>query len=352
MSRLIDLYLDRHLAFNRTPGEHKFLGEQAERLRGALAHAEEDLRNLQNTTGLAAPETQRQLLVTRIDRLEDDWMHAAAELSGAEAEAKALRERRDALAATEVTARTTGMPNVAADAMRAQLYTLQMKEQELLAIHPEQHPDVQAVRKQTEARPGHPRAGGRRPRADYSRAKPRLRGGPDRAAQTGFRGRGAAARVASLQEQLAKERDHLKTFTEDVVRVTRLQREVDLQDAEYRKCMASLQQAQVDEALTEEKVTNLQVVEPATYDPKAVRPRVLINFGAGLAFALAGGLALALAADRLPRRPRAATPKAAPPNGEAPNPRRQPNQRRLIGDAPYPAHGRAESPSGGRTEHG
>ena len=78
-------------------------------------------------------------------------MQAAAELSGAEAEAQALRERRDALAATEVTARTTGMPNVAADAMRAQLYTLQMKEQELLAVHPEQHPDVQAVRKQTEA---------------------------------------------------------------------------------------------------------------------------------------------------------------------------------------------------------
>ena len=321
VSRLIDLYLDRHIAFNRTPGEHKFLAEQAERLRGELSRSEDDLRDLQNATGLASPEAQRQLLVTRIGRLEDDWMHAAAELSGAQAEAQALRERRDALAATEVTARTTGMPNAAADAMRAQLYTLQMKELELLAVHPEQHPDVQAVRKQTEA--------ARAILAREDGAREQVTVGPNRVheeAQVALLKQDPVvaalrARVASLQDQLTKERDRLKTFTEDAVRVARVQREVNLRDAEYVKCAAGLQQARVDEALAEEKITNLQVVEPATYDPKTVRPRLLINFGSGLAFALAGALALALAADRLRQRARATMPNRAAPNGVAPNPR-------------------------------
>ena len=36
VSRLTEFYLERHLTLNRTPGAHKFLGEQSTRLRAQL----------------------------------------------------------------------------------------------------------------------------------------------------------------------------------------------------------------------------------------------------------------------------------------------------------------------------
>ena len=106
------------------------------------------------------PDAQRQLVVTRIGRLEDELAQATAALAAAEAEVNALKERLAALPPTHVTGRTTGLPNVAADGMRGQLYALELREQELLAKYPEKHPDVQADAATGRRRQGHPREPG------------------------------------------------------------------------------------------------------------------------------------------------------------------------------------------------
>ncbi|HVS40199.1 MAG TPA: hypothetical protein VMS17_31870 [Gemmataceae bacterium] len=306
VSRLIDVYLDRHLTLNRAPGEHQFVAEQADRLRDELTKAEEALRKLKESTGLVAPEAQRQLVVARISRLEDESIQASADLAAAEAQVKALRDKQASLPAT-VTTRTTGMPNAAADAMRAQLYALQLKELELLAQHPEQHPDVLAVRKETEA--------AKTILAKEETNREQVAVGPNRVyeeveillaheepVQASLR-----AKAAAVNDQLVQERGRLNALMDADLQLARLQREVDLKDSDYRKCAGSLEQAKIDEALEREKITNLEVVEPATFDPEAVRPRLAINLGAGLAIALLGAVALALTADRLPRRQRPTT---------------------------------------------
>src|SRR5262249_19209519 len=86
----------------------------------------------------------------------------------------------------------------------------------------------------------------------------------------------------------------LREFSRDQLRVARLQREVDLHEAHYRKYADNLEQLQIDGALEAEKISNISIVQPATYDAKPVRPRPLLNLGLGLLFALLGGLGLAL----------------------------------------------------------
>src|SRR5262249_42507374 len=73
---LIDLSLEQHVRLNRTPGALHFLEEQTTRLRARLASAEEELRALKDRTGIASPEAQRQVLVTRIGRLRDELLQA------------------------------------------------------------------------------------------------------------------------------------------------------------------------------------------------------------------------------------------------------------------------------------
>src|SRR5439155_13540859 len=91
---------------------------------------------------------QRQALVARIARLEDDLLQATGAAAAAEAEVRSLRAKLTALSPTHVTARTRGLPNQAADQLRGQLYPLQLREVELLARHPDEHREVRLVRKQ------------------------------------------------------------------------------------------------------------------------------------------------------------------------------------------------------------
>jgi uncharacterized protein involved in exopolysaccharide biosynthesis len=304
VTRLIDCYLDRRPGLNRSPGTYKFLLEQATRLRSALDHSEEELRDLMNATGLGSPEGQRQLLVARIGRLEDDLLQTTTSLAADMAEVRFLREKRAGLSPTGVTAQTKGIPNAAVDALRGQLYTLQLKERELLSIHPEKNSEVLAVRQEMAAAKAilDKEEGAREeitvgPNRVYEEAEiALLREEPVVAS--------LQARVAALKEQLTHERDRLKTMTEDGMRVARLQREVDLQASDYKKCAGSLEQSQIDEALDQEKISNVQVIQPAVCDPKPVRPRVVLNLGAGLAFAVAGAIALAMLAEKLGREPR------------------------------------------------
>ena len=78
VAELIDSYLDEHLRLNRTRGSHQFFADQTGRLRDELARRETELRDLKNKTGLASPDDQRQLLVVRIGRLEDDLLSTEA----------------------------------------------------------------------------------------------------------------------------------------------------------------------------------------------------------------------------------------------------------------------------------
>ena len=304
VANLIDCYLDRRPDSNRSPGTYTFLLEQATRLRSALDHSEEELRDLQNATGLSSPEGQRQLLVARIGRLEDDLLQTTTSLTAGLAEVQSLQEKRAGLSPTGVTAQTRGMPNAAVDALRGQLYTLQLKERELLSLHPEKNPEVQAVRQETDAaktildkEQGECEEVTVGPNRVYEEAEiALLRQEPVVAS--------LQARAAALKEQLAHERDRLKTMTEDGMRVARLQREVDLQESDYKKCAGSLEQSQIDEALEQKKISNVQVVQPAASDPKPVRPRMALNLGAGLALAVAGAIAVAMLTEKLRREPR------------------------------------------------
>lgn len=294
VSSLVEFYLDEHARINRTPGAHKFLSEQTQRLRGDLAKAEESLRALKEETGLVAPEAQRQILVDRIGRLENELAGISATTLATEAEMKALRDRLATLAAATIIGTTRGLPNQAADTMRAQLYTLQIRELELKAKYPETHPELELVRRQTAAAAAL--------LAKEEAAREQITTGPNKAreeAELAILRHDAAlaslrARFTAVEGQLAQERERLKTFTASQFRVAKLQREVELHDAQYRRFADNLERSQIDQALEVEKISNVSVVQPATLDVKPVRPSLLLNAALGLVFAAAGAVGLAV----------------------------------------------------------
>ena len=301
VATLADLFLARHVQLNRTPGAQRFLTEQAERLRAELTRSEEQLKDLQNRTGLFSPGDQREMLVTRIGRLEDELAQTAASLVSTEAEVRLVRDSLARLPETQVSARTKGMPNEAADKMREQLYVLELKELDLLGRHPPNHPEVRLIHGQV--------AAAREILEREQRTREQVTTGPGRlheeAQLTLVRREPAVvalrAKETLLKTQLEGERQALRCLNENGLRLTALQREVDLQAARYRKYSENLEQARIDRALEDERISNINVVQPATYDAKPVKPRTTLLLAAGFLLALTGSLGLAWLAERWDR---------------------------------------------------
>jgi uncharacterized protein involved in exopolysaccharide biosynthesis len=298
VARFVELYLGEHARVNRVSGVHEFLAQQTAELKKKLDCSQVELRALKSRTGVSAPEAQRTLLVNRRSHLEDDL---AAKLAAIEATTARIQQCRQMIATepkAEVLTRTSGVGNQGTDFIRQQFYGVKLQEAAAATKYTEDHPLYQQARKQAAA------AEEILDRQAPSREE--IKTGPSRTVEQaqGTLGldepllAGLKVEVAALQKQLAQSADDLAKFHEDEIRVADLQREVDLQVSAYRRYSESLEQMRIDEALAEQRISNISVAQPATWDPQPVRPKGWLNLLAGLAFALAGSLGLVWWADQ------------------------------------------------------
>jgi polysaccharide biosynthesis protein PslE len=299
VNRLIDSYIERYAHLHRTPGAHHFLSEQTTRLKTQLNQTEESLRALKDRTGVYSPEAQRQLLVARLGVLEDELLRTIALKAATEAEVKALRARLAQLPKTQMLSSTTGFPNAVAELMRGQIFTLGLKELDLLARHGEAHREVELGRKQL--------AVARQALTKEERGRDQVTVGPSRAYEDAdislLRQEVQLASLQAKASELRTERDQeqaaLQHFNRNELDISRLQRELELQSAQYRKYADNLEQAEIDRELETGRLSNISVVQPATYDAEPVRPRPLLYMGLAAIIAVFAGCGLAVVAENL-----------------------------------------------------
>ena len=93
----------------------------------------------------------------------------------------------------------------------------------------------------------------------------------------------------------------LVKLNENERRIVKLQRNVALDEASYRKYAAGLEQSRFDAALEEQRISNISIVQTASYDPNPIFPHVMLNLALGLLAGICGGVALALTLERFGR---------------------------------------------------
>jgi uncharacterized protein involved in exopolysaccharide biosynthesis len=301
VASLTDSYLDLHSRLNRTSGATRFFAEQTDRLRSEVARYEEELCALKNETGLLSPDGQRELLAGRLGRLQEEVGENAGAIAAAEVEVRLLREKVAGTSPTQVTAQTTGFPNQAADAMRALLYGVQLKELELGERQGSRNPDFMATRQQTAAAKSllHDEEGERAqvttgPNRLYEETRLALLKAEPALASL-------RARREALQKQLAQQQEEGKTLNANTLRVARLERELALRQAQYRKYVESQEQARIDQSMESERICNINVVQPATYEARPVSLRRALILGLGLCFSLLGSVAVVWLAEQVGR---------------------------------------------------
>ncbi|GIW92858.1 MAG: exopolysaccharide biosynthesis protein [Pirellulaceae bacterium] len=277
LQTLVELYRDQHVAVNATESR-AFFEKQADQLRAELLKATQELGELKSRLGITSVADQRQLLESQLTALAKDIHDTAAALSAAERRLAALRssssdegqDDSDGLIATSQTA---------VDQMRDTLYRLQIQEGELQAKYQPEHPALMAVREQV-----------RDVEAILRRQAIKM----ERAQIETLR-----ARLESLEKSRNQAQAELLELNQNEVIVAQLERRVELLRNTYQKYSELAEQARVAQALDQERVTNVKVVQPASFVSKAASPKLSIVLSLGVIAALFGGLTVAVVAELL-----------------------------------------------------
>ena len=299
VARLTDFYLEEHIRLNRTSGAQEFFNEQTSRLKLDLTEAEKELCTLKDETGVSSPEEQRLVIVTRIGRLEDDLLKTTSSIAASETRVKLLGDKLATLPQTRVSSETTGVTSEGTSRMRDRLYALQMEAEEAVATYQPDHPKLDVIRDQM--------AASQKVLDLEEESHSEVTVGPDliheeaRAALLVEEPLLSSLRVEAeyLSRQLADVREELVELNESALQIGRIEREVELKDANYRKYSANLEQTLIDHALETERMSNISVVQPATYNVEPIHPRKLLNLALGILVGVIGGLGLALLAEYL-----------------------------------------------------
>jgi uncharacterized protein involved in exopolysaccharide biosynthesis len=190
--------------------------------------------------------------------------------------------------------------------MRARLFELQLKEQDLLSRYNENSKPVQEVRRQvveaqalltkdertrTQVTKGQNEA--------YKQIESALL--TERATLSALQ-----AKAEVVQEQLKAALGELNMINDSEFKLARVQREMSIQEVNYRKYYEKLEQARIDQALEIGKISNISIVQPATFPIYPIKPNKMRNLALGLFLGLFGGVGLAFFSeymDHTLRRP-------------------------------------------------
>jgi uncharacterized protein involved in exopolysaccharide biosynthesis/Mrp family chromosome partitioning ATPase len=298
LAALIDLYLDKHIQVHRTKGSFQFFTEQKERLRTALDQTASEIKELKANTNIASLEEQRLLVLKRIGYLKREIESTEAELAVSDAMVTSLRANLTNLPKTLTKEEIYGGALSAADEMRKRVNELELEESELLATFSEGSIPILEIRRQIDEGKALLRQTEetREVRMGINEIRQRIELNllTEEGVLSSLR-----AKLAELTGQHVKAQDELDNINEVEHRLKQLELDREIQEVSYQKYAESLEQSLIDEALELVKISNIRVVQPATYPVKHVRPRKGLILVLGLLLGIFGGLCFAFVTETL-----------------------------------------------------
>jgi uncharacterized protein involved in exopolysaccharide biosynthesis len=183
--------------------------------------------------------------------------------------------------------------------MRARLHELQIREAELLSKFTPEHRQVLDIREQiaqaTKAVSSEPEL-----RTQTTEAIHPARNALDlQLAQEEARLGSLDAQLAAIEEQKLELYGRVEALNEGERLVERAQREVDVLAANLRSYHESVEQARIDEALEANRISNLNLVQPASLVATATFPKPIPMLAVAVVMAVGFALSLALVSEFL-----------------------------------------------------
>jgi polysaccharide biosynthesis transport protein len=311
LSEVIEQYRKKHLEIHSAVG---ILGDvmtrETDQLRTSLAQTEDDLRKAKSAAGIISLEGAKRNYADQIDLLQREIFAAQDDVAERSAEPPDIPA--PSVTATPSVAAAADIPAAAAEKYReivSRLDVLRRNEQDLLNQFTEQSSrvvDVRALISDAE--------GQRQKLVDQYPGLVRVavaaaNGAPPTApTRPGYVVPLVAlqSKVNMLVSQLAEVRTEAANLEKVETSIDELQRRKDLEEEKYKFYSASLEQARINEALGNGRVSNISQIQTPSPPIRDTSKFVKILGGiafSGLAFGLAWAFSIEMIFDRSIRRP-------------------------------------------------
>ncbi len=301
LTSLIEVYQREHQRIHRNPSSSAFFTEQLEILRKQLLDAQNALKETKNRMGLVSVEARKESLETQLQNLELSLFNAQQDRKSAQGKLEEIAKQLESIPERELTSKRN-VPNEGADLLRKELYTNQMKLMDLKSRLSENHPMVVAVASQVEE--------ARKVVDNQAEGRDEVTNDINpvyRALSLDLKQQQSALasldeRILTILEQKSQVKQLAEQINRDEVELSQLEREERLADEKYRQYANNLEQARIDRALEESKVSGISIVQAPTLQEKPVSPSKLVLLLASFVAAIAGIVSWVFVSEKMDNR--------------------------------------------------
>jgi uncharacterized protein involved in exopolysaccharide biosynthesis len=230
-------------------------------------------------------------LESQINAVQTKINEVASSLSASEAKMLTLRSSIDSLPEPLLKQMVAGAPNDGIATMRDKLFQLQVQYEEVRSRFKADHPRFIAVQAQVDEMT----ALLKKENPDRPQILQAILAA-DNASKAAL-----VAQKQSLQSQLLELRNELTTLNENEMQVTQCEMKLKHAESKYMAYSTKTEDARIDSALLKDKISNVQVIQPASMSVLPVSPQKSSILLLSLIFGVAGGVALALLSDQWAR---------------------------------------------------
>jgi uncharacterized protein involved in exopolysaccharide biosynthesis len=294
VNTLANLYLQRHVDVHKTPHSYAFFQEQSEILKNKLGEAEAKLKALKEQYNVTALAEQQTILLERTNdlrmALNQTWSAEVEVENRIQLLGQQLGELPKSIAQGEEIDHNPYLIS----SLEARLVELQLKEKQLLAKYTDDSRPVKNVRdeirvvqeklaRQEKKRYGKTRSG----------VNPTYQHLHEQLLRSKADLRALKAKSISQKQQLATYQAELDELNNIEVTYTQLQQEVDVDRQNYRLYLTKFEESRISDAMDSQRITSVNLIEPAQVPLKPVSPKKFLNLVLGLFLGALGGLGLA-----------------------------------------------------------
>ncbi len=278
VNAIVENSLVRHSAAHRSVGSVEFIEGERDRTKAQLFDAEDQLKKFKSESGLISVSEQRATQVSRISSLKSQKMDADSSLAAIKMEIDALEGSLKLLNRYDI--------DRAVDVMRADLYKLQLKEQELSSKYGDSYALVKQIKGQI--------ASAQKILDEQANRQTQKTMTPSREYQDTnlllikkmATRESLEVRSTAIEDQLVDEEKSLVELENSSLEIGRREREIQLLSENYRRYSREAENARVDDSLGKSSLSNLSVAQPATLNYFPVFPNVQLNLALGVVLSL------------------------------------------------------------------
>lgn len=287
----IDSYIAQHAKVNRTPGSYVFFEEQGEVLRRQLIAAREKLQRAKTDSNLVTIDGQQKLLESQLSKVRDGMIDVESEIASLTSRVETYETMLAGFDET-IIEEVSGIANEGRDNMRTALFELEVLEKDLRSKYNDGHPKLMAIERQV-AQAAAIVEDQTRDRKEVTRS---INPAYQQLVEYKMLDVASLAGLVDKKESLERKRESLETeltmLNRNEQTIAAASNDVVILEDRYAAHAEKMEQARLDEVLADQRITSVNVVQPASLERRPVTPNKPLCLLAGLMAAMAAAVSV------------------------------------------------------------